>query len=89
MDKQSILAEYISKELAIGRKEPIGANEDLFARGVLDSLGVMRLVLFIEETFNLKVPDQDLVLENFKDVNTIARYLESPETTPGGERSDD
>lgn len=77
MDTQTAIAEFIMKELAIGRKKPIVPDEDLFASGVLDSLGVLQLVLFLEEQFGVKVPDEDVVLENFQSLDAMARYLDS------------
>jgi len=77
MDTQTALAQYIQKELAIGRKKPIPPDEDLFASGVLDSLGVLQLVLFVEEQFGIKVADEDVVLENFQTLDAMARYIAS------------
>ena len=77
MDTQTALAGYIQKELAIGRKKPILPDEDLFASGVLDSLGVLQLVLFVEEQFGIKVADEDVVLENFQTLDAMARYIAS------------
>jgi acyl carrier protein len=37
----------------------------------------MRLVGFVEETFSIKVPPEDIVIENFMDVNAITKYVES------------
>jgi acyl carrier protein len=44
---------------------------------VLDSLGILQLVLFIEEQFGIKVPDEDVLFENFQTVAAITRYLEA------------
>jgi acyl carrier protein len=83
MGIQESLSEYILKELAIGRKKPIQPDEDLFSSGILDSLGVLQLVLFIEEQLGIQVPDEDVVFDNFKDIATIGAYLESRKTDDG------
>ena len=80
MDTQSAIAQYIQKELAIGRKKPIAHDEDLFATGVLDSLGVLQLVLFLEGQFGVKVADEEVVLENFQSLDAMAAYLDRKRT---------
>jgi acyl carrier protein len=44
--------------------------------GIVDSLGVMDLVFFIEETFGLTVKDEDLTPDNFDSVNKLADYIQ-------------
>ena len=44
--------------------------------GIVDSLGIMDLVGFIEETFELTVADEDLTPDNFDSVNKLANYIE-------------
>jgi len=75
MDTQSVIADFITKELAIGRTKELHPDDDLLATGVLDSLGLMQLVLFIEERLGVKVPDEDVVIENFRSVSALTAYL--------------
>ncbi len=75
MDQEALLIEYITKELAIGRAKEIRPEDDLLATGVLDSLGLMQLVLFLEEKLGVRVPDEDVVIENFKSVAALTAYL--------------
>jgi acyl carrier protein len=43
--------------------------------GIVDSTGVLELVMFVEETFNITVEDEDIVPENFDSVNCLAAYV--------------
>jgi acyl carrier protein len=53
------------------------ADEDSFlANGIIDSLGVMQLVTFLEAEFGLRVDDADLLPENFDSVARLAAYVE-------------
>jgi acyl carrier protein len=72
---RDVLVRYISEELLNRRKSPVAPDEDLLASGLLDSLGVMSLVFFIEETLGLEVPPEDVTIENFLSVRTIEDYL--------------
>lgn len=75
---QSIIIKYIQENLLVGKGEiELSPEDDLLGSGLLDSMGVMRLVGFIEENFNIKIPPQDIVIENFMDVKSITKYVES------------
>jgi acyl carrier protein len=53
------------------------SNDDSFlASGLLDSLGIVQLVSFVEQTFAITVPDTDLVPENFDSVAKLAAYVD-------------
>ncbi len=54
------------------------SDEDSFlGTGIIDSLGVLQLVSFVETEFGFKVTDADLVPENFDSVARVAQYIES------------
>jgi acyl carrier protein len=84
MDTQSVITEFITKELAIGRAKEVQPDDDLLATGVLDSLGLMQLVLFLEERLGVKVPDEDVVIENFQSVSALTAYLARLNGRSGG-----
>jgi acyl carrier protein len=51
-------------------------NESLvFKEGYFDSMGFVRLVSFLENEFNLKIYDADLVEENFESINAITDFV--------------
>ncbi len=53
------------------------ADDDSFLRcGIIDSLGVMQLVEFIEAEFGIEVSDPELVPENFDSLARVAAYVE-------------
>ncbi|MBN1872932.1 MAG: acyl carrier protein [Anaerolineae bacterium] len=43
--------------------------------GVIDSTGVLELILFVEETFGLTVANEDVLPENFDSVTQLAAYI--------------
>ncbi len=44
--------------------------------GIIDSVGVLELILFLEQTFGITIGGQDMVPDNFDSVNNLARYVE-------------
>lgn len=71
-----IILKYIQEQLLNNEIEAdLEAEDDLLGDGILDSLGMMKLILFIETEFETKVPPQDMIIENFMTVNHITKYL--------------
>lgn len=50
-------------------------DEDMFARGLVNSLFAMQLIAWVEKTFAIRVEDQDLEITNFNSVNAIDRFV--------------
>jgi acyl carrier protein len=53
-------------------------NDDSFLEsGIVDSVAVMELTLFVEEMFGIFVEDQDITPDNFDSVNKLAQFIRS------------
>ncbi|HUY15069.1 MAG TPA: acyl carrier protein [Terriglobia bacterium] len=52
-------------------------DESLSQNGVMDSLVIFRLVSFLEDTFNIRVADEEIVDENFQSINGIEKFVEA------------
>ncbi|MGI9318789.1 MAG: acyl carrier protein [bacterium] len=73
--KQKLIT-YIQIEL-LNDQQTITPDQDLLISGLIDSIGVMRLVGFIEREIEKTIPPKDITLENFGSVNLIASYIAS------------
>ncbi len=73
------IKEYILKDLLSGNEE-ISTNEDLLSSGIIDSLGAMQLINFIENRFDIKIPPEDMVIENFISIDAMGEYIENRKT---------
>jgi acyl carrier protein len=76
MNKQQILLDYIKQDLLKGRMAKLTADDDLLDSGILNSLGILQLVAFIDERLDIQVPDEDVVYENFHSVAALVAYLD-------------
>jgi acyl carrier protein len=50
-------------------------KESLINSGVLDSFGLLEFLTAIEEEFNMKIPDDDLIPSNFDTIEKIRAYI--------------
>jgi acyl carrier protein len=72
---RSLIA-FIADEVA-HLDEPIDESTDLLLTGQVDSLGVVRVVLWLETELGIEIDPLDVVLENFQSVGQMAEYLRS------------
>lgn len=75
MNTANIIANYISEELLNGHST-ITVEDDLLGDNLVDSIGIMSLIAFMEEEFVIKVPLEDITIENFRTVENIDAYLQ-------------
>lgn len=45
-------------------------------KGILDSTGILELIFFLEEEFNIKVGENDMVPENLDSISRLLSYLD-------------
>lgn len=73
---ETVINDYISRELVQDPALlPLTDETSLLDSGILDSLSLLRLVVFLEGRFGITMGDADLLPQNFASVNTICTYL--------------
>lgn len=67
---------YIIQELHGGAEGlDIMPEDDLLGSGLVESMGMMRLIQFIEEKYDFRVAPQDMTIENFMTVEAMVNYV--------------
>ncbi len=67
---------FLNENFIFQSGETLLGDESLTQTGVLDSMGVLELVLFLEEQYNFKVLDEETLPENLDTVDNIVRYVQ-------------
>ena len=69
--------QFIVDNFLFGDGAKLAVDTPLFEKGIIDSTGVLELVAFIEDNFNVKVTDEELIQENFSSLKAIEKFLQS------------
>jgi acyl carrier protein len=70
------IREFIQKDLASAKGiSSFSDSESLMENGIIDSLGIFRLVAFLEETFRVRIGDEEITAENLKSVDVIEQLV--------------
>jgi len=76
MDIQEKLKNYLLMELAADLGiESLSAEDDLLEQGIIDSMGIMNVIAFMEEQFEIAVEDQEIVPENFQTIKNMEKFI--------------
>ncbi len=69
--------QFIVDNFLFGDGAKLADDTPLFEKGIIDSTGVLELVAFIEDNFNVTVTDEELVQDNFSSLSAIEKFLQS------------
>ena len=69
--------EFIIDTFLYGEEADLDNDTSFIETGVIDSTGILELLAFVEETFDMKVEDDELLPDNFDSLNKIEGYLKS------------
>ncbi len=67
---------FLVKNFYVGA-DGLSDGESLLDRGIVDSTGILEVVSFLEETFNIRIDDSELVPVNLDSVNGIVVFVEN------------
>lgn len=80
MSIETKVREFILKDFLFTHDQDALANSDSFMeKGILDSTGIMELILFIEEEFGVHVADEEMVPENLDSVDNLVSFISRKE----------
>jgi acyl carrier protein len=77
MDVRESVSAFICSEFdaALGGQAP-GADATLIESGIVDSLGIMKLLQYLEDEFSIRIGDDELRPENFETLGRIVSLVE-------------
>jgi len=80
MTTQQTIAHFIGAQLLEGSRE-VGVDDEVVLDGTIDSLGVTRLIDYLEKEFHVTIAAQDVTIENFLSASTMAAVVEARPAT--------
>jgi acyl carrier protein len=75
---------FLKERFPSARNHALGEHDSLLANGILDSLGVLDLVGYLEQEFGITVGDEDLVPEHFENLHRLTAFVVEKQTGASG-----
>jgi acyl carrier protein len=72
---QKTIREFILREFPAARLRDVRDDDGLLEKGIVDSLGVLDIVAFLESQFGLKIADDELELEDFASIEALSAFV--------------
>ena len=83
MNIETTLRNFIADNFFVDADEfALPSSASLTQGGTIDSMGVLELIMFIEQNWNLRIPDQDTIPENLDSIDRIVSYVSNRRHSP-------
>jgi len=74
------IIQYIKNEILNDPNTALTAQDDLLGDGLVDSMGFVRIIAFLEEEYDITIPPTDMVIEYFMNIEAMSNYVASRQT---------
>jgi len=70
------IRDFIIENFLFGNANGLKDDTSFLEEGIIDSTGVLELVTFLEENFEVQVEDEELIPENLDSIDNVTGYME-------------
>ena len=74
---RSKLREFLKKNFLLGNDSGLKDDDSFMGKGIVDSTGILEVVSFVEEAFNFKIADEELMPENLDSINQLIAFIKN------------
>ncbi len=74
-DNVKDIKQFIVDNFLFGDDSSLQENTSFMQSGIIDSTGILELIVHLEQTYNIKIHDQELVPENLDSIKNIGRFI--------------
>ena len=76
MNYLDTIRNYIIENFLFGDASQLEEDTSFIESGIIDSTGILELITFIEETYDIRIEDEELVPENLDSLKDVIRFVE-------------
>lgn len=66
---------FIIENFLFGEDNNLNNDTSFLDEGIIDSTGVLELIEYLEEKFNIQINDEDMIPENIDSLNNLERFI--------------
>lgn len=76
MEVNEVLRQFIVENFLFGERGNLSDDTSFLESGIIDSTGVLELVLFLDKKFGVSVEDDELIPENLDSISSATRFIQ-------------
>jgi acyl carrier protein len=69
--------QWLKRTFPLAQERGVGLHDSLLDSGIIDSLGTLEIVQFLESELGIQVTDEEMVGDNFESIYAIAQFADS------------
>lgn len=69
--------DWLTRKFPLARQLEVGLHDSLLDSGIIDSLGTLEVVEFLEHEFGFQVTDDEMVADHFESIHAIAGFVDA------------
>ncbi len=86
MNRTKEVREFVINNFLFGDRAPLQDDKSFLDSGIIDSTGMLELIMFLETTYNIKIEPEEMLPENLDSVNRVVAFVTRKlSTTPVAE----
>ncbi len=75
MSHMDMVREFIVENFLFGDGQQLQEDTSFMESGIIDSTGILELITFLEEKYEIKIEDDELVPENLDNLQNVAQFV--------------
>ena len=75
---------FITENFLFGEEKKVADTDSFLENGIIDSTGVLEVVSFVEDTFNIKVKDEEMIPENLDSISNLVNFIKRKQNNGNG-----
>ena len=76
-DNVTRIHQWLTRTFPLAQERDVGPHDSLLDSGIIDSLGTLEVVEFLENDFGVQVTDEEMVADHFESIEAIAQFVQS------------
>jgi acyl carrier protein len=76
MSIETQIRAYIAENFLFGDTDQLAVTDSFLDKGIIDSTGILEIIMFLEEQFAIKVADSEMLPENLDSIGNIVKFIE-------------
>jgi len=70
------LREFIANNFLFSAEFSLGDEDSFMETGILDSIGVLHIILFLEEDYHINMSDDEIIAENLDSIHNLKKFVD-------------
>ena len=80
---EETIRQFLIDNAWLAKDQQLLATDSLLEQGVIDSVAMLELISFLEESYGIDIPDDDLMPEHFDSLDSMVAYVEKRQQVVG------